>query len=345
MLKTKDTGNKRKLFYLILDGKYDETKFFLESLTNKEREDIINFDNRNILLAIRNNNLGMAKLLIENGADVNKENKSKETPITEAATLNKFHMVKLLIDAKADVNKQDKSALTLAARKGYFEIAKLLIENGADINKRNECGITPIMEAARHGHINIVDLLLTRGAYTKVGIQHTALECAAIGNHLEIIKLLILSGVGVDEEHKDGVTIAMKAASEGNLELMQLLLELGADISKVNKLGHTALSLAAKHNHFDIIMELFGRSGDDFNKFMKVICDNINITSNPIVNLGNIACVEQFTKLLLDNDATPKIKTYAKSIQSLADEIKKSQKPPTSTKPQSLQIAQPLQID
>ena len=55
------------------------------------------------------------------------------------------------------------SPLTLAACGGHVELANLLIERGANIEEVNDEGYTPLMEAAREGHDEMVSLLLFHG--------------------------------------------------------------------------------------------------------------------------------------------------------------------------------------
>jgi KN motif and ankyrin repeat domain-containing protein len=49
----------------------------------------------------------------------------------------------------------------LAVSHGKLDLANMLLEAGADINLQDDDGSTALMCASEHGHIEIVNLLLT----------------------------------------------------------------------------------------------------------------------------------------------------------------------------------------
>ena len=52
---------------------------------------------------------------------------------------------------------------------GHVELAMLLLERGANIEEVNDEGYTPLMEASREGHEEMVALLLSQGRLTFLG--------------------------------------------------------------------------------------------------------------------------------------------------------------------------------
>jgi ankyrin repeat protein len=85
--------------------------------------------------------MGVARILIECGADVTAQNKNGETPLH-------------LVSAPSSRVSPRKCA----------EIARLLLERGADVNARNKNGLTPFALASERGLSTIMDVLVQHGA-------------------------------------------------------------------------------------------------------------------------------------------------------------------------------------
>jgi len=88
-------------------------------------------------------------------------------------------------------NKGDLTPLMDAASQGHLEIVKLLISHGADVNAQSACGNSPLMYACSSGHEDIVKELLNAGARVEDNNEngHTPLMEAASSGHVSVAKV------------------------------------------------------------------------------------------------------------------------------------------------------------
>ena len=128
----------------------------------------------------------------------------------------------------------------------------LLLERGANIEEVNDEGYTPLMEASREGHEEMVALLLSQGADINSQTeetQETALTLACCGGFLEVADFLIKAGANLE---LGASTPLMEAAQEGHLELTKYLLESNASVNAQSGTGDTALTYACENGHTDV---------------------------------------------------------------------------------------------
>jgi len=79
---------------------------------------------------------GVARMLVERGADISAQDKHGRTPLHEAASSFYVHVTRMLLERGADMSVQDKhgrTPLQLASSTGRVDVAQILVECGADI--------------------------------------------------------------------------------------------------------------------------------------------------------------------------------------------------------------------
>jgi ankyrin repeat protein len=118
-----------------------------------------------LIVAIRKPSPKAAEALIRwPKTRLNAQNPHDETPLMMAAFDNQVGLAKLLIEKGADVNKTGWTPLHYAATKGHVEMMKLLLEMHAYIDAESPNGTTPLMMAAHYGTALATKLLLDEGA-------------------------------------------------------------------------------------------------------------------------------------------------------------------------------------
>lgn len=165
-------------------------------------------------IAVRNDNAGAVRALLQRGFDANTRSPDGLPGLTLAVREPSPKVVQTLLDwPKTDVdarNAQDESPLMIAVLKGEREMVEKLIARDAAVNKT---GWAP-------------------------------LHYAATGGHLELIRLLLENAAYIDAESPNGSTPLMMAARYGAIDGARLLLEEGADPTLKNEQGLTAVDFA-----------------------------------------------------------------------------------------------------
>ena len=137
---------------------------------------------------------------------------------------------------------------------------------GASLDKPNLFGWTPIMQAARHGHANIVSLLLQHNVdvNTKNRLGVSALTLAARGGHLQVVRLLVDTGIDLNASGSVcEYTPLLAAAQHGHDAVLRLLLDRGCDVNyRTPTTGITPLMLASLNGHMTTAQILIERGAD-----------------------------------------------------------------------------------
>ena len=84
--------------------------------------------------------IDVVKFLIQNGAQINAQNKYGHTPLYNAVQKGFLEIAKYLIENGAQVdirNNKNKTPFDIAHKKNYFEIAKLLLEKKREAADKN----------------------------------------------------------------------------------------------------------------------------------------------------------------------------------------------------------------
>jgi ankyrin repeat protein len=184
----------------------------------------------------------------------------------EAVRAGDADRVRKLLDAGADINAREASKtselisggarlqytpLHWAANYGDVEMVELLISRGAELDVEDPDYSTPLYLAAEQGHPKVVKFLISKGAEVNVKSNkwgYTPLHRAAWGP-VTMIKYL------------GGGTVSEADLNENYLEIVGMLLEKGAKVNARDNGGKTPLDQAIKNGEKEIVVLLRKHGG------------------------------------------------------------------------------------
>ena len=183
------------------------TPFMIKTLIDKgaDPNNLDGFNKTPLLLAILHDNSENAECLLECGASANcmgKESLIRQSHLISAAYKQNFKVVKMLVEKGANVNEllYQVTPLLMACGDGLDnnsssrrnqcnpEIVQFLLEHGAHVEVENRSFMTPLEISCALGNLEVVNVLLRRGAK----IRHLrTLHSAVCGKNADIVKLIV----------------------------------------------------------------------------------------------------------------------------------------------------------
>ena len=164
-------------------------------------------------------------------------------PLYYAALYGFCDLSSRLLDAyPQDVNARGgyhEAPLHAAIDKGHLDVVLLLLERGADVGSRGRLRQTPLYLASSSGYAEIVRSLIDRGADVNA-------ECDAEGDTFETEKW----------------TALLIASKNGQLESARVLLDHGADGNYKDSRGRSPLDFASRHVSSDLAHLLLDRGAN-----------------------------------------------------------------------------------
>lgn len=294
--KFNNSNDKSPVDLTLLEKSAENSAKITEMLIGKADKNIINDSLEGktpLIIAVGNSYIDTAKILIENGADVNSvdfegwsalsyavnngdiesaklllENKAKikdelliaiKSPIVESI----INMMKLLIENGANVNYTDENRfnpLNIAIESGDMELTKFLITNGANVNSLMQDGVSLIGYAIAQNNMDLLQILIENGANVNYTVgdswANTPLQTASRLGLDNVVRILLTRNADINAVDMNGNTALHTAALNSQLSVVKLLLEKNPNLDIQNKVGNTALHLAVISGNIDIVGEL-----------------------------------------------------------------------------------------
>jgi hypothetical protein len=134
--------------------------------------------------ATREGDIKKVEALLKEHPDLvsSRDEKYGQTPLHIAAFNDHINVAKLLLENKADVNAKANNGSTplhLAAAKGNKDMVELLLDNKADVDAKDNDGWSPLHSAVTYGRKDVEDFLREHGAQDPLAPKPAAAQAAA----------------------------------------------------------------------------------------------------------------------------------------------------------------------
>lgn len=160
-----DEDNDTLLLFAIGISRNDSYKFFIHNgadvyVTNELKENILH-------AIVYSGDIDRLNYIMRQGynLDINDRTVDGATPLLISIALGKSDMARVLINNGSDVNIPDNEGLTplhIACQEGDIELVSLLIEKGADIRSKTAKGNYPIMLAIANDYKELSRILFEK---------------------------------------------------------------------------------------------------------------------------------------------------------------------------------------
>ncbi|KAF3653092.1 putative serine/threonine-protein phosphatase 6 regulatory ankyrin repeat subunit C-like [Capsicum annuum] len=206
-------------------------------------------------LAVKSGNLDSVQVLIESGYTIDN---SADKFLHYAAAMDRVDLMEILFLGYADIDlnsidSQGRTALHMAAIHGHVEVLQFLVTIGSDSDISDSQGWTALHFAAHQGHVESVDFLLNHSNMTKYALTKqgkTAYELATDKGPLPI--KCIAEGANLNGKDQNGWTPLHRAVFKGKIEAVKVLVKHGAKLDVVDYCGYMPLHLALEAGQKDV---------------------------------------------------------------------------------------------
>ncbi|CAM9701757.1 unnamed protein product [Chrysoparadoxa australica] len=154
-----------------------------------------------LMYSARRGHLNVLQLLLQRGADVHQKDSNENNALYWACDRGHTKCVAALLDAGTDINghmMNGFTALMAAALESHLPVLQLLLQRGADVNQTDKQGNNALGAACCRGHAACATVLLDAGASQLNENGYHVLHPASAHGYLDVVEVLLKRGADPD---------------------------------------------------------------------------------------------------------------------------------------------------
>jgi ankyrin repeat protein len=235
------------LQFVVRKNKFRLVDFLLENGVNPN-VGMVNGDTP-LIMSIKAGFHQISEKLIISGANTCKPDINGKTPLYWAVDAKNKKIINLLLDHGAELTIH--TALLHAIDSNYLDMVQLLVKRGAPVNVVSS--ETPLTRAIKRGYLDIAKYLIENGADINLVCKYgTPLNIAIWKEYLDIVKFLIEGGADVNLADKNGTPLNIAIRKE-NWDIVKFLIESGADVNLADVDGNLPVKMCMEKHYFEIL--------------------------------------------------------------------------------------------
>ncbi|XP_074799884.1 uncharacterized protein LOC141982068 isoform X7 [Natator depressus] len=218
------------------------------------------------MIAVRENRLSIVERLLELGVNLSDQTKNGRNALHVAAAHSKEEIIRLLLAGKADPNvpggPKEQLPLHYAALRptGAVGVMQMLLKASHKDARlsQDQDGRSPLFLAVEAGKLGVCKELLSTHAEAQLSAREkrygdTVLHASCRKRDVEVAKILVEYGAGVDCQNDEGQTPLHVAAWEGDEALLKFFHHCKANPNVADKMDRSPLHIAAERGHTNVV--------------------------------------------------------------------------------------------